>query len=70
MFYFKEQIMTKEFKELCAYYNLNVEEDNGNECPFREVIREIYYNWTKEELQSFMNNLMYEEEKYGEALFD
>ena len=59
----------KSFIQICADNNLIIS-CNGKELPFREVIKEIYYNWNMEDLQNFMNDLLYSETQIGEVLFD
>lgn len=59
----------KDFIQICADNNLIIS-CKGIELPFREVIKEIYYNWNMEDLQHFMNDLMESEIHIGEALFN
>lgn len=55
------------FKEICNNFNLP---ESALTPSAIETVKHIYYNWTQEDLQNFMNAIMTAETEQGEIIFE
>ena len=53
-------------EDICKEHNLNVIPP----ISYKELLKQIYYNFDKVTLQNLMNDVMEEETQYGERIFD
>ena len=50
--------MTEELSKIYKKYNLTVINEYNEEKTFTEVLSEIYFTWSKEELLNFFNDIL------------
>lgn len=50
--------MTEALSKIYKKYNLTVINENNEEKTFTEVLSEIYFTWSKEELLNFFNDIL------------
>lgn len=53
-------------EDICLAHNLNI---NPN-TTYKDIIKQIYYDFDKQSLQALMNDIMDEETQYGDRIFD